>query len=283
MADAITGTTELVATKQDLVSQLVQKELREAVTLLPTISDFSAMAVPGAKQLNIPKLDAFTVIDRVSAAAGDATVLTSSTDDLALDKNAFVSWIIDSFDEIQSNINAQLEFARRAASAQGRYVDAQIVTEMETVGEATTTAGTISRDIVLEMRETLLTRNANKDQLFLAVPPAQEAALLKIAEFSSSDVYGAAVIPSGFIGRVFGVNLVLNNQLGATQYFMYDKDGIAIAFQQRPNMASESDIKYGSKAMRFVLDQIFGLKGMQLGVNGVGGTESALVVKDNNV
>lgn len=282
MADVITANAELVATKQDKISEVVQRELAANVTLLPTVSDQSALALPGFKQIRFPKLSSFTVTNRASGAAGDASALTSATDDLDLDQNAFVSWIVDNFDEIQSNIQVQLEFAKRAAAAQGRFVDGRIILELEDVGVATTTAGDITRNIVLEMREALLLRNAKKDALTLAIDPTQEAIMLAIAEFTNAELYGSSNIPDGMIGRVYGVPIIMNNQLGPQQYFMYEREGIAIGFQRRAKMESESAIKFGTGARRFVIDQLFGLKGLQLGEQGVAAGESALVQKDNN-
>ena len=280
---AVTGTPQLDPVKQELVAELVQRELKAAVTLLPTITDFSSLAVPGAKTIKIPKLTSFTVVNRASQAPGTPEDLSATTDDMALDRNAYVQWIIDSFDEIQANIPAQAEFALRAASSHGRFVDAQIIGEMETVGvEEPSAIGDVTRDIVLAMRKQLLKRNADKNALFMTVGPEQEEALLKIDEFTRADIYGTSNIPDGMIGRVYGVNIIMNNQLADDQYFMYERTGMSVAFQQRANLVSETDIDYGSNARKFVLDQIFGVQGLQLGQEGVGAGESALVVKDAN-
>ena len=280
---AVTGTPQLDPVKQELVAELVQRELKAAVTLLPTITDFSSLAVPGAKTIKIPKLTSFTVVNRASQAAGTPEDLSATTDNMNLDQNAYVQWIIDSFDEIQANIPAQAEFALRAAAAHGRFVDAQIIGEMETVGvEEASATGDVTRDIVLAMRKQLLQRNADKNALFMAVGPEQEEALLKIDEFTRADIYGTSNIPDGMIGRVYGVNIIMNNQLADDQYFMYERTGMSVAFQQRANLVSETDIDYGSNARKFVLDQIFGVQGLQLGQEGVGATLSALVVKDAN-
>lgn len=272
MADAITGDTQLVATKQDLVASFVQRELQASAKLLPTVMDLSSFAVPGAKQIKVPKLDSFVAADRASGTPCDATVLTATTDDIDLDQCLCVSWIIDSCDEVQSNINSQLEFARRAASAHGRKVDELLIADLETTANVAT-VGAISRDIVLEMREGLLTANADANNLWLAVGPDSEAELLKIAEFTRADIYGTSNIPDGMIGRVYGVNVIISNLIGASTFYMYDKSGQAIAFQQRPQMASQPEIAYGSGAERHVMDQLLGTQLMQGG---------ALVYKDGN-
>lgn len=282
MADAITGNTELSATKQDVIAAIVQKELKFAAKLVPFVTDLSVYAGKGAKSVKVPKLTSFTVVDRASGAAGDATALTSSVDTIDLDQNAYVAWIVDSMDEVQTMIDAQIENARRAASAHGRYVDTAIITKAEAVAVATTTAGTISRDIVLEMREAILKRDGDMGMCLFAISPAQETAMLKVDEFTRADIYGSAVVPNGVIGRVYGIPVLVHNGLADAQYFLWEKSGLGIAFQRAPNMSSQPANEYGTSAQRVAMDQLFGVGGLHIAEHGVAAGLSALVVKDNN-
>lgn len=282
MADVITGNTQLTATKQDLIAAIVQKELAFQAKLTPYFTDVSMFCVPGAKTISFPKLSSFTVVDRASGAQGDASVLTSSVDTLDLEWNAYVAWIIDSSDEIQSAIPAQVEFARRAAAALGRYVDTKILAELETVGVATTTAGAISRDIVLEMRASLLKHHAQLDQLMLAISPDDEATMLKIAQFTEAQIYGSSNVPNGVIGSVYGVKVVVHPGLVANQYYMAEKNGLCYGFQKAPSMSDQGANEYGTAAKRVAMDQLFGVQGLEIAQDGVGAGLSALVVKDNN-
>lgn len=282
MADAITGNTELSATKQDVIAAIVQKELKFAAKLVPFVTDLSVYAGKGAKSVKVPKLTSFTVVDRASGAAGDATALTSSVDTIDLDQNAYVAWIVDSMDEVQTMIDAQIENARRAASAHGRYVDTSIITKAEAVAVATTTAGTISRDIVLEMREAILKRDGDMGMCLFAISPAQETAMLKVDEFTRADIYGSAVVPNGVIGRVYGIPVLVHNGLADAQYFLWEKSGLGIAFQRAPNMSSQPANEYGTSAQRVAMDQLFGVGGLHIAEHGVAAGLSALVVKDNN-
>jgi len=282
MADAITGNTELSATKQDVIAAIVQKELKFAAKLVPFVTDLSVYAGKGAKSVKVPKLTSFTVVDRASGAAGDATALTSSVDTIDLDQNAYVAWIVDSMDEVQTMIDAQIENARRAASAHGRYVDTAIITKAEAVAVATTTAGNISRNIVLEMREAILKRDGDLGMCLFAISPAQETAMLKVDEFTRADIYGSAVVPNGVIGRVYGIPVIVHNGLADAQFFLWEKSGLGIAFQGAPNMSSQPANEYGTPAQRVAMDQLFGVGGLHIAEHGVAAGLSALVVKDNN-
>lgn len=277
MADLIHGNTQLGATKQDLIASVVQRELAFQAKLVPTIMDVSPFAIKGAKSISIPKMNSFTVVDRDTGVQGDASVLVSTADQLLLDINAYVAWIVDSSDEVQSTLVWQSELAKRAAAAHGRYVDTNIIAQLETVGTATTTAGNISKAVVLEMRKALLDSHADLNSCTLAIGTGQEALLLAISEFVEADKYGSSNIPSGVIGRLFGVNVMVHTGLGANQYFMYEKSGCAVGFQLGAQMSEQGANEFGSGAKRVAMDQLFGVKGMQLS-----GGLSPLVIKDNN-
>ena len=279
MADTI-STPGLSA---ELILATVQKELAFAAKLRGQISDVSAFAEPGKDQISFPKLSSFTVVDRAAGVAGDATALTDTKDTLDLDFNAYVAWIIDSKSKMQTSIDAELQNAARAAAAQGRYVDTQIIAEAETVGNAITTVSPlVTRDVILEMQEELLLRNADIDKLSFWINPTQRTALLKIEEFTRADAYGSSNIPGGVVGSVFGVPVIMHNGLSSTQYFMVEKEGMAIGFQKGLSMDEQGSNEYGVGAKRKAMDQLFGVQGLQLGEQGVGAAESALVSKDNN-
>ena len=280
MADAI-STPGL---SMELIAAAVQKELQFKAKLASKITDVSQFAEPGLNQISFPKLSSFTVVNRAAGSAGDATALTDSKDTMDLNFNAYVSWVIDSKSKIQTRIDAEIENAVRAASAQGRYVDTQIVAEAETVGFATTTAGaSITRDIILEMQEALWKNDADMDAVSLWLPPSQRTALLKIEEFTRADAYGSSNIPGGVIGSVFGVPVVVTNAItSASSYYMVEKSALAIGFQKGLSMDEQGANEFGVGAKRKAMDQLFGVQGLQLGEKGVAGTESALLVKDNN-
>ena len=127
MADLITGNTQLTATKNDVITALVQKELKFQSKLLPYVLDVSMFAVKGAKSISFPKFSSFTVVNRTSGAQGDASQLTGTADQMTLDFRAYIAYIIDSTDEVQSSVEVQSLFAQRAAGAHARYVDSQLI------------------------------------------------------------------------------------------------------------------------------------------------------------
>ncbi len=277
MADLITGNTQLVATKADLIAAVVQKELQFQAKLLPYVTDVSNFAVKGAKTIEFPKLTSFSITNRAEGSPGDSSVLTSATDSIALSFNAYCAWIIDSMSEVQTSINAQMEFARRAASAHGRYVDSQILAVATSDAGLDVGAAPITRDLILDMREYLLSGNADMNQLVLVIGPDQEKAMLKIDEFTRAEVYGGAVIPNGLIGRVYGVPVLVHNGVAAGKAHMWEKSGLAVGFQKSPAMSSQLANEYGTSAQRVAMDQLFGVDSLQREVGGAAAGTSRLI------
>ncbi len=284
--------TELAATKMEMIAEIAQRALISNSAILATVRDVSAFAVKGNSQISFPKnSNLFAVEKRASGVAGTDQDITFSKDTMDLDERAHIQWLVDSDDEIESRLDVQRELIERAAREHARQVDADLITEMEAAGITTTTAGALDQDIVLEMRRVLLRNKANPSMLSLAVSPEDEALLLKIEPFVSAEKYGRAIVPSGVLGTLYGVQVVMTPELAGNQYFMYEREGCAIGFQRQPQFDESPEPQFGAGAKRQVLTQKYGVKAMQVAVPGafqadgttaLGASESAHIVKDNN-
>lgn len=264
---------DLVATKNDLIVSLVQKELISKAVVMPTIFDASIYAGKGAKSIKIPRAGSFSVEDRASGAQATLANVTYATDTINLDQVSTVSWLVDPQDEVESSVEVQADLAMRAASAHAHNFDSLVIAGLEADSTATTTAGAISKAIVLEMRESLLSAHADANQLYLLVGPGSEATLLGIAEFVEANSYGSAVIPSGVLGSLYGVKVVMKSSIADLTFYMYEKSGYGFAFQRGLNMGSRPAPEYGSTAELKTLDMKWGHDELQNG---------ALLFKDNN-
>lgn len=261
----------LVNTKQDLVASFVQKELLESASLMSCVTDYSNLAVKGAKQVSIPKYSSFTVGSRAFGAAGsESAALTDSVDDIALDKNKYVLFGYDSHDEIQSTTNYLVTAIERASSAHGRDINNEIITEWEAVADLSVNGAIpadITADNILAMREKLMKNFADMSKVKFVVAADQERVLLSLPEFSRYDYRGGGASPivNGIIGFVYGIPVILNQQLKAQQAFMVDPMGCGFAFQKSPMVAEDTDLRYGSGGKQVIVDTLYGLGGLQLG------------------
>jgi hypothetical protein len=258
------GNTQMLATKQDLIAQVAQKELKAAAIFSQYFTDVSNFAVKGSKSISFPKLSSFTV------------------GNLDLNINAYLKWIVDPSDEIQSTLDWELETVSRAAAAHGRYLDAQIRSVVLAEAAECAAAGSIDRDKVLEMREYLKKNEANMDQVALFVAANQLTALLKIEEFSKADVYGSPVTQTGLLGRVFGVPVVETNALNDGEYFMAERGAIAFGFQRAPAYGEQDSIDTGVGCKLRAMDALYGVKALQVGAANAAPTLSALMIRHNS-
>lgn len=284
MADAI---QTLPNTKMDVITSIVQRELKAQAKLLPFVSDFSGFAGKGATSVAVPRLTSFTAADRAFGAAHDATVLTDAKDVIDLDKNKIVAWLEDHRDNFQSTIEYRMQASARAASAHARVVDEDITTALlagsHSFENATGGSLAITKDNVLAMRSKLLKQNSEIERMALVISVDNEASMLAIAEFVRADAYGSSNIPSGQIGTVYGIPVVISNNagLGATQAIMFDREGLGFAFQEDVQMSEQSANEYGAMSKRVAVDQLYGLEVLQQNVNAVGAGLSPLIVKLN--
>ena len=283
--DVITGNTEIGNTKQDLIAAMVQRELAFKAKLTPYFTDLSSLVGPGMQSISVPKLSSFTVADRAEGSAGEISALTSSVDKLDLNQNLYVSWLIDPMTAIQSNIPAQLEFAKRAAAAQARKIDELIINELGNIAHAFINVGAdanVTYANVLTMVKELEENEAEMADCVWLVSPTQKEAIFGLAEFKNQYQFGNAVLPSGQIGTILGIPVVMHSGLSSVQVYLAEKSALGYAFQKSASYAEQDEIAYGVGAKRAAIDQLFGLKGMQLGQKGAASGKSPLVIGLND-
>jgi len=270
MADLIHGNAQLSATKMDIITALVQKELKFKAQLAPYFTDVSKFAVKGAKTIAFPKLGSFTVTERASGVAGDASVINATTDSLALNIPAYIAYIIDSNDSAQTTLEFESEAAKRAGAAHARYLDTKLIAELVAgAGFNSAAAGNITIADILDMREFIKGNEGMLEETVLVIGPDQEKAMLQIAEFTRQDIYGSSNVPAGVIGRVYGVPVLVHNAMTAGQAIMAEKSALCYGFQLAPNTSEQMANQYGSQAKRVAVDQLFGVKALQIDQSGL--------------
>lgn len=285
MADVITANTQLGATKQDLIASLVQKELAFKAVLTGAVTDVSVYAAPGSKSISFPKLTSFTATARTEGTLGEAVALTASVDQLLLNDNAYVSWIIDSITSIQANIPAQIVSAQRAAAAMSRYVDNALIVAIRAAAASFINVGADADvtyanllNLVLKIEEA----DGDLGQSVFLVSPKQKSVLLGLNEFKSSEYYGAPNALKGQIGMILGVPVVAHNGLAQKEVFLMEKSSMAIGFQKSAAYGEQDEIQYGVGSKRAAVEQLFGVKAMQTGLKGAAAGKSPLIVGLND-
>lgn len=278
----VTGNAEIAPTKAEIVSTMVQKELSFKATLLSRVLDVSMFAVKGAKTISFPKFtNQFAVQKRASANPGTKQKLQFDLDTLALSEDAYIQWLIDSSDAIQSSVDVQQAYISRVAGAHGRGIDLDIIAALIASAGLDLGADTvITEDHILSMRKYLLDSFCETSNMTLLVSTTQEKAMLKIPNFVLASSYGGAgAIASGVIGKVYGVEVMVHGGLAAGDAIMFDKEAVAVGFQKGAKYAEQPDIDYGTDALKCAVDQLYGIKALQTGLNGAATDKSPLIAK----
>jgi hypothetical protein len=273
----------LTQAKQDLIASLVQRELKETASLISCLTDHSNLAVKGSKQVSIPKMTSFTVGDRAFGAQGaESAALTVDVDTIALNKNKYILFGYDAADEMQSTIEYKIQAITRAAAAHGRQINDDILAELELVAGISVNGAApadITASNILAMREFLMANFANMASVKFVIAADQERAMLELPEFSRYDYRGVGPSPivNGSVGSVYGIPVILNQQIKAQQAFMIAPEGCGFAFQRSPAVGEDTDLRYGVNGMQVAVDCTYGVGGLELGEGSAGAGKSPLV------
>lgn len=273
MADVITGNAELSATKQDLISEMVQRTLRESAVITGRVMDVSRFAEPGAQSIKFPfRSSRFSVEKRASGQKGSAQAITYSGDKLELDQNAYIAWIIEEFDNIQSQVAAEEDAIQEAGQEHALQVDSDLIDDLVLNAAAAndvTFSTSITRANILDMRKNLRVQNvpvnASQD-LSLLLNPEEERDMLNISDFTDADKFGSDVpVQNGQIGKVFGMPVFVSNEIDASTAILFHKEAEALGFQSGPKFAEQDAIDYGTGSKKQAIDQLYGYKSLQSG------------------
>lgn len=273
MADQITGSTELDNQKNELISGIVQDALRQESVVASTLTDVSQFAVKGMKSIAFPYANPFTVQKRVSGQKGSAQAFTMLNDTLALNENAYISWIIENFDQLQSAADISAEAVKEAAVAHSIGFDDDCIAALVAGGHAdnaVTFSAAITKENILSMRRKLRDQKV-KPRLgdwTLLVKPAQEEEMLSISGFVEADKYGNnRAVTMGEIGALYGVivKVTESDELPDDSSLMYHRRAAVYGFQSGAKYGSESALDYGVGTLKEAIDQLYGVKVMQSG------------------
>lgn len=240
-----TGLTEIVATSIDVVAAILQKELITNSVLLNTIEDYSSWVIPGAKSVKIPKAGSFTAGNKIENTASSLQKLTFTTDDLELSiYKHIVSELEDSARE-QSAVDVEGIYIQRMSTAMVEAIEEDVAEILVKAANDIQLSGTanllITKADILEARRLLDDAKVPANDRFLALPPAQEKALLLIDDFVLANEFGSRdPVLNGQLGRLFGFSVIKSTSFTSdTEAVAYHKSHGAFARQIAPKFEKQ--------------------------------------------
>lgn len=245
MADM--GKTETAATAEERISSQIQMQLIESSKLVPTVTDYSALAVKGVDVIKVPRAGDFTVNDKAENTAVTAQVITYATDDMNLDKSKVIQVLLEDDANLDAKPDIVADIIGRMARGIALQVDTDIVTALEAVSTsapdhaiAYANATDLGKADILEARALLHEQNVPFSECFIGVSPRSEKALLAIDDFVHADKYGSAEgLRNGELGRLYGAPVIMSNEFNDARTIVWHPTHVGFAMHKMASFETD--------------------------------------------
>jgi N4-gp56 family major capsid protein len=219
-----------VTTAANFIPEIWEKEAifqrQEASTLLATVrTDWSGQITTQGDTVHFPKFDALTIVDKVADTALTPQTTTAGKVSITIDKHKTVPFTVEDIAAIQSQYDLVAGYGRTAGGGLAEQVDTDIATLFSdatvTQNSGSTSGGAyldITAATILDANKQLTEAKAPRSGRWLVISPEQEATMLQIDNFVQAQAIGRMQDPSeplinGFIGRIYGLNVLVSNAL----------------------------------------------------------------------
>lgn len=277
------GITEVSATSQDLVASIVQETLKQKAMLMPLISDYSQFASKGTNQVSVPRRTQFAAADKTENTNLTAQEITFSADviDVSLHKAIYAK--LEDFADFKSNVNVQAEIIQEMANEVALQFDKDVITELKLASAAApdhildyvdTAGDTLALADISNARALLNRQSVPMADRYLLISPEKEQDLLSIENFISAERYASReALVEGNIGRVFGFDVYIHNELTASESIFWHRSAVGYAMGLNPSFEQDRDL--ASASTEYLLQNLYGVEVLDSGkrqvfLNGTG-------------
>lgn len=271
MADALMGVTETAANALANISNMAQSFLIQQSVLLPTVTSYSSLAVPGASSIKLPRSGGFTVGDKAENTAVDAQIITYAADSITFSHRT-VQFLVEKLAQKQSVVDVVQDAVMKATKALALDVDTKILAQLALASSsapdhqllfADTVTDVVAKADILAARKLLIDQNINPRECYIAVGSEKEAELLAISDFIDASKYGSnSPIMAGEIGMIYGMKVVVHTSV-VDQMYIWHPSACGYAFSQNIELDFDKDL--ANIGTRYSLDYIFGAKVLDSG------------------
>lgn len=271
MADALLGVTETAANALANISNMAQTFLIQNSVLLPTVTDYSSLAVQGASSIKLPRSGGFSVGDKSENTAVDAQIITYAADSITFSHRT-VQFLIEKLAQKQSVVDVVSDAVMKATKALALDVDSKILAQLALASSSApdhqllfidTATDVVAKGDILAARKLLLEQNVNPRECYIGIGPEKEAELLSLADFIQAERYGSsAPIQNGEIGMLYGMRVIIHTSITDNMY-VWHPSACGVAFAQNIELDFDKDL--ANIGTRYSLDYIFGAKVLDSG------------------
>ena len=271
MADALMGVTETMASALANISNMAQSFLIQNSVLLPTVTNYSNLAVPGASSIKLPRSGGFTVGDKSENTAVDAQIITYAADSITFSHRT-VQFLVEKLAQKQSVVDVVQDAVMKATKALALDTDVKVLEQLALASSsapdhqivfADTSGDVVGKADILAARKLLIDQNVNPRECYIAVGSEKEAELLAISDFIDASKYGSNMpIMLGEIGMIYGMRVIVHTSI-TDQMYTWHPSAVGYAFSQNIELDFDKDL--ANIGTRYSLDYIFGAKVLDAG------------------
>jgi hypothetical protein len=259
----ITNTTADVFLAE-VFSKEVIRETNPKLVLAKLVKRFDDEARMGNDSISVPSITNFVANDKVSNIPVSFQANTETDIVISIDQHKETSFLLEDITELQSKQDLMAHYTDAASTAIARAIDTSLAALALGFSTATGAYNTaITTDVVLNSIESLDLADCPEDDRSFVFRSDVKRDLLDLAAYTSSDFVGGKPTESGNIGRLYGVDTFMSNNLiftGGTNRnnMLFHKDALALAMAQQPRAQAEYSVS--QLGHELVVDTVYGVR-----------------------
>lgn len=234
-------TTSFTLFEPDIWDARVDRYFKMALKAAPHFYNVSSLVSPGAKSVYIPKVGDNFSATAIGSTTGEVsnTAVADTATQVSLNRWLGSKVRILDFDlaKVASSYDLKNEYALAMAQAVAQQADKELLSNISsiarTVNDTTTALAAVDLEDALAIAESYY---CPKEQLtWFFTPKCFWNEIMNIAKYYNQYQFGKAVTPSGVLNTLYGIPVVISNNLpltGATKKigFLGTPNSIAFAF-----------------------------------------------------
>lgn len=267
------GTNQQTTTTTDVFAPAVWSNdvmdfLKSELVMLPRIKHYDSEVASKGQSVEVPFVESSAAADKAANTEVTLTGTTFSKVSILINKHKEKSYLLEDVAAVQSKYELRSEFTKAAAFSIAEAIDSDIITELK-AGSTSTAVGTfgtaLNANTIISAKVALDQAKAPNSDRTLAVDAYQHGELLKIDNFVRYDALGKSNIENGFVGRAYGFDVVMSQNLPWVDTTVdehtgiaFHKDAVAIAHQVKPRTQAH----YVPQHLGWLLtvDTVYGVK-----------------------
>lgn len=264
---AVEKVTSASNTGQNSISEMVQVKLKANAVLAQIFMDVTGFANPGDKSISFPRWsNSFSVQKLSGATKGDDQEALFALDQLDLDQEAHIQWVIKKFDQARAKVQILQQAIGEATQEHGLALDADIYAALETgIDASNLLTGAVSQNKIVDMIVQANTIRMPRQNRAWAFSNAEYGNLLKIADFVDASKSNFDSIRTGQIGTLYGYPVFESDTIAAGNSYLVHSNAVCYGFGSLPALEDQKAIEYGTGSRRWVMDQLYGVKELNAG------------------